>query len=169
MKKTLTGSAIILSCAFQVNMAQADIGKDLLECRKITAIPDRVVCYDKITDMLVQMVQEGQEANVEIIVQPKAASKVRERSIGQKFMERFGLKKPEGDLITLEVKKIKFGPRKQFMVTTTNGQVWVQSDNQKVNLPRKMPFEISIKRGAMESFFLYAKGQNRQYRVKRLK
>ncbi len=169
MKKYQMGSAVILSCIFQVNIAQADMGQEMLECRKVPSIPDRVICYDKIADQLNQIVQDGQKNNVEIIVQPQPSAKTRERSVGQKFMERFGLKEPEGDLIILEVKRIKFGPRKQFMIFTTNGQAWVQIDNQRVNLPKRLPYEITIKRGSMESFFLYAKGQKTHYRVKRVK
>ena len=55
------------------------------------------------------------------------------------------------------------------MITTESGQVWLQSDTQKVKLPRKLPFTVTIERGAMGSYFLNASGQSTQYKARRLK
>lgn len=179
MQKMLTAIALIFTASFNTNWAQAaetgtPMAQDLLQCRKIDEMTARVACYDKIADQLGKMVASGQKVDhaltAEATKKPSSeASGVRERSIGQKFLETFGLKEPEGETILLEVTNIKFGPSKQFMVTTSNGQVWLQSGSLRSKLPRDLPFEITIERGAMGSYFLYATGQSTHYKVKRLK
>ncbi|MCF8474629.1 MAG: hypothetical protein K9G26_08035 [Emcibacter sp.] len=167
MKLYRKSVALTLLFGIQNTIAQADMRHEMMECRKIPVISDRVDCYDMLADRLNQMGQNEQHINEKMTEKPQ--SEIRERTIGQKFLETFGLKEPEGETIILEVEKIKFGPQKQFMVTTSNGQTWLQTGNQRVNLPTHLPFEVTIERGAMGSYFLYAKGQQTHYKVKRIK
>lgn len=173
------GSSLCLSTVPSAR-ADSDLGQDMLTCRTISEISQRVACYDAIADQLKVLHQAGEALSHKLSPpqttpqsSPNASNTLKpnpqNQSMAQKLLETFGLKEKEGEKISQTVRKIKFGPQKQFMITTESGQVWLQSGPQKVKLPKRLPFDIFIERGAMGSYFLNAKGQSTQYKVRRIK
>tara|TARA_R110002073_G_scaffold148818_12_gene302148 strand:- start:15488 stop:15964 length:477 start_codon:yes stop_codon:yes gene_type:complete len=151
---------LLFSLSTGASVVKADTIQDILTCRSITAIDARLACFDAVADKI--------KTPPAVNASPDNARE-EAKSNGQKLPQTFGLKEKEGERITQTVTGIKFGPAKQFMITTESGQVWLQSDTQKVKLPRKLPFTVTIERGAMGSYFLNASGQSTQYKARRLK
>jgi len=156
------------------NAAYADSGEKIRECSRITSALARLDCYDNLARSLSG--QKKAPAPVpmsrSVIPAKPAAAKNPEQTFGSEAVKN----KPNApdapekiNHIQADVVKVKFGPHKEFLVTLSNGQVWLQKDTQRARLPKDTPFNVTIKRGAMGSYKLIVSDRNTSYRVKRLK
>jgi len=74
---------------------------------------------------------------------------------------------PEPVTVPVVVAEVRQLEGRSATFTLENGEVWVQSDSRRVNLP-DAPFDAEIKPGAMSSHFLVAKSGGSGIRVRRV-
>ncbi|WP_339334739.1 hypothetical protein, partial [uncultured Maricaulis sp.] len=75
----------------------------------------------------------------------------------------------EGDVfrVEMEIERTRTVGYDTTIFYMTNGQVWRQTDNGSVRIPRNGPNTAEIRRGAMTSYLLRVNGQGRAIRVER--
>jgi len=64
------------------------------------------------------------------------------------------------------IAEVRALPGRSTVFTTTGGEIWIQTDNQRPRFP-DTPFDAEIKPGAMGSFFLVPTDRGRAMRVRR--
>jgi len=156
--KKLTLSLLVLLSA---NSFAQDINTQALKaCSMIENDFKRLVCYDQII------------AGKSIDVSTAKAPIMVEQSKAVNKEEKFGLEhknistNAEPEQVSL-VEKVKKAPHGELIITLANGQVWRQlgTDNFRI----KAEAEVTIMRGALNSFLLKKMGSNKTIRVKRVK
>lgn len=156
--KKLTLSLLVLLSAN--SFAQNINTQALKACSMIENDFKRLVCYDQII--------AGKNIDISTAKTPVMV----EQSKTLNKEEKFGLEhkdisaNAESEQIAL-VKKVKKAPHGELILTLANGQVWRQlgTDNFRV----KVEAEVTIMRGALNSFLLKKMGSNKTIRVKRVK
>ena len=75
----------------------------------------------------------------------------------------------DGDVfrVEMEIERTRTVGYDTTIFYMTNGQVWRQTDNGSVRIPRNGPNTAEIRRGAMTSYLLRVNGQGRAIRVER--
>lgn len=124
------------------------------ECAKVQRDEERLACYDEI-------------ANSQF---PDTVKKMREaREIKKK--KDFGLFLPgpgqELDKVEITFVGIRKNPYGKTVLTTEDGQVWVQTDNKSVTY--KSPISGVIKEGLMGSYLFSPHGKERAIKVERIR
>jgi len=154
-----------------------DRTQDYLKCSLIADLSPRLACYDAVSASLRQAVQApaqvaptGQAPTTDAPAQatPPAESSAEDRSsFGAQHLRR-DQKPEEPDEIRVLVTSWRTSPLGKMVFTTEDGQVWRQSDSNRV-FPRTEQFHATIKKGMMGSFFLKIDGIRRNIRVKRIR
>ncbi len=152
----------------------------LASCKKVPNDAQRLVCFDQLAEIhvaplssaIVNVEPVTPEVNVEpatpkVIVEPVTAieqSKSQESKIIDDF-SKDDLKKTEEETATISnLKKLIRG---QWVIYFKNGQKWQQKDSGKISL--KIGDTVRLKKGSMETVYLFKEGGHRNIRVKRLK
>mgnify|MGYP000497548749 CR=1 FL=1 len=167
----------------------------LASCKKVPNDAQRLVCFDQLTEIhvaplsstIVNVEPVTPEVNVEpatpkvivepatpkVIVEPVTAieqSKSQESKIIDDF-SKDDLKKTEEEKgpesITATISNLKKLIRGQWVIYFENGQKWQQKDSGKISL--KVGDTVRLKKGSMETVYLFKEGGHRNIRVKRLK
>ncbi|MEL6860424.1 MAG: hypothetical protein AAGL11_01190 [Pseudomonadota bacterium] len=142
-------------------------------CAEISDDMERLACYDESVGRL-----EAAEAAGEVTTISKAEVEEIERdsfgfslpSIARNVLPKFGNddgeKLAELEVPVESVRRLSYG---NLRVALENGQVWEQTDSQRVNYSKKNGVESAeIKRAALGSFKMKLDG-GRAFRVKRVK
>lgn len=124
------------------------------ECAKVQRDEERLACYDEI-------------ANSQF---PDTIKKMREaRELKKK--KDFGLFLPgpgqELDKVEITFVGIRKNPYGKTVLTTEDGQVWVQTDSKSVTY--KPPLSGIIKEGALGSYLFSPHGKERAIKVERIR
>lgn len=156
--KKLTLSLLVLLSAN--SFAQNINTQALKACSMIENDFKRLVCYDQII------------AGKSIDISTAKAPIMVEQSKTLNKEEEFGLEhknisvNTESEQVAL-VKKVKKAPHGELIITLANDQVWRQLGTDTFRV--KAEAEVTIMRGALNSFLLKKMGSNKTIRVKRVK
>lgn len=132
-----------------------------LKCADVKKSKRRLECYDTVLKAL----------HPAMFKKIEAATKKEQRedfgaptpAAGSKDSEKLKLLK----VVIVDFSRTSHG---KWVLTTEGGQIWRQADNQGLSpFAPKRPFNASIKRGALGSYYLVIEGSKRSIRVKRLK
>ena len=156
--KKLTLSLLMLLSA---NSFAQDINTQALKaCSMIENDFKRLVCYDQII--------AGKSIDISTAKPPAMVEQSKAINKEEKFgLEHKNISANSDSEQIAHVKKAKKAPHGELVITLTNGQVWRQigTDNFRV----KADNEVTIMRGALNSFLLKKMGSNKTIRVKRVK
>ena len=152
----------LLACFSTFGMAQS-LQSDLLDCAQINDSLQRLVCYDNLAKKAVLPTQ--------LVAELPIASDTSKAKPLVSAAENFGQenKKSPKDLINqiqgkiVKVTKSAYGKQ---IVTLDNGQVWRQTDSVRLKLVEGQ--SVTIKRGALGSFFISKENANKRIRAKRV-
>jgi hypothetical protein len=153
---------------------------DLMQCRTVTDTAERARCFDERAAALDQALQDGSL----VVVDAAAMEADRQRSFGLTSVNIGGLlpsmslgaadtareladssgrevdvtRREDGEIQQLSgllVSAVRAGPDGKLVVTLDNGQVWRQTDDRRLPIPRRdAEVTAEIERGAKGSFFL---------------
>jgi len=148
-----------------INSALVD---GLSSCMKVTNDTQRLDCFD-------QLAQKSETPISSINVSDEAVSPTKQvKSEETKIIDDFSkdvLQKTEEEKgpvsITATISKLKQLIRGQWVIYFENGQKWQQQDTIKIKL--KVGDTVRLKKGSMETVYLFKEGSHRNMRVKRLK
>ncbi|WP_417319254.1 hypothetical protein [Emcibacter sp.] len=153
--------AVVFMGALPVQAEASSLENQIKKCRAIESDSARLACYDALG-----------RASTAVAVPDKAVEPVvprAEQNFGAEKVEKKATdSKEELSSITATVTKVVWSPRKQFAVYLDNGQIWMQKDNQRVNLPDE-DFTVEIKKGALGSYKMTVPGRKSFIRVVRYK
>ncbi|HXV73813.1 MAG TPA: hypothetical protein VD713_03695 [Sphingomonadales bacterium] len=124
------------------------------ECATVPRDEERLACYDEI-------------ANSQF---PDTMQKMREARERKKKKD-FGLFLPgpgqELDELEITFVNVRKNPYGKVVLTTEDGQIWVQTDNK--SLTYKQPIKGIIKKGLMGSYIFSPEGKERAIKVERIR
>lgn len=72
------------------------------------------------------------------------------------------------DAIEMEIVKVEKSPTGRWVLTTSEGQVWRQTDTDWYK-PSKLPFKVTIHKAILSSYTLMEEGKSSSIKVKRVK
>ena len=132
-----------------------------LKCADVKKSKRRLECYDTVLKAQHPAMFEKMEAAAK--KEQTEEFGARTPAAGSKGSEKLNLLK----VVIVDFSRTSHG---KWILTTDSGQIWRQSDNQGLApFAPKRPFNASIKRGALGSFYLVIEGSKRSIKVKRLK
>jgi len=154
----------------ELNTDRPKIFDDLIQCRQIEDINQRVACYDRNVDIL-----DKAEADNELIVADREEVKEARKGL-------FGFRLPKIKLFsggdddddTVEIKEVEttlvsarqFG-RGKWRIRLENDSVWEQTDSRKLSSRLKAGTKVVIKRASLGSFLIKI-GSNPTLRMRRI-
>ena len=167
------GSAMVLGTIALLTPATAhaqslpDRTADYLKCTLIADMSPRLACYDAVSASLRATVQN--EASPAVEAQPEEDAEARARAnFGASTLPRERQERNEPDEVGVLITSWRTSPLGKLVFTTEDGQVWRQSDSNRL-FPRSEQFNATIKKGMMGSYFLKIEGIRRAIRVKRVR
>ena len=161
---------ILLASLASVAAAQAP-PPDIARCTAIDTDAERLACYDKL------FVRSADQPQKEAKAAATAAATKASAASASADLDDFGLdgRKPAGQAdpkpleeIQARIAKLETQPRGEAVLTLDNGQVWQQQEYD-WHLAFKVDDEVIIKRGALRSYRLQQKGNNRMTPVTRIR
>lgn len=170
---------ILLASLASVAAAQAPPA-DIARCTAIDTDAERLACYDKLFVRSADQPQkEAKAAATAAAAEAPATAAATKASAASASanLDDFGLdgRKPAGQAdptpleeIQARIAKLETQPRGQAVLTLDNGQVWQQQEYD-WHLAFKVGDEVIIKRGALRSYRLQQKGNNRMTHVTRIR
>lgn len=164
-------SAFLLAFAVQHVHAETDADTDTVyACASIEENMARLACYDEAVGRLKAAEEVGDIA----IVTRKEVETVQKEAFGFSLpsLPGFGAAKESGedqlDSVVFGVKQIERDRYGKVIVTLENGQVWRQTNSDRVSYSRKLGVESAeVKRAALGSYRMKLDG-GRAFRVKRI-
>ncbi|MFD2165752.1 hypothetical protein ACFSJY_05695 [Thalassotalea euphylliae] len=190
MKRIMLFSALALISNVTV---AGDLTVELAQCKAEQDSLKRLVCYDSLAEKALKtpvavnkdVNKPGPQANktetvasmapkAVAVVKPNPPSVAAPVAVAQtdQAEAQFGQenkKKPEQvDEVSFVVKTASLSLRKKWRFTFENGQQWEQKDTEKF-AKFKAGDQVTIKRGALNAFYLKKADSNRTIRVKRIK
>lgn len=173
----------VFSLAIGSQVSAETIGEALSKCSATENSLQRLVCYDRVVKDMNQYEGLDTEAARTItapsVYTPVAPQRplpqqanVAQRPAPPSEQDKFGLEhkrdtQEELDELTSVITGIKENPYGKLVVSLSNGQVWQQTDDARLNLDEGM--EIQLKRGFLSAFFMSREGISTRIRVKRIK
>ncbi|MFQ5534682.1 MAG: hypothetical protein ACE5EM_07675 [Sphingomonadales bacterium] len=145
--------------------AQTDAAH-IIECAKVPERTKRLACYDqRVNDLIIQR-QSAPIASQKLKARPHATTRPAARQ--EPFGASWGLanRTDKSEELRAELTSFAKGPFGQYTFVLSNGQVWRQKDDFKLNLT--VGDAVVLKRGLVSGFWLTA-GNNTRVRVKRVK
>jgi hypothetical protein len=164
--------AAAVTFLFLVSGASLADDAGLLRCRAVADSPARLACYDALAREVEGRFGKPQAA-APVPAQPSAAPAspaAPARASPPQTVANFGLENrqaPELNAIQSTIPGLFQGWGPNARIQLANGQVWQISDNSSAYLYRQDP-KVSVRRGALGSFFLDIENDNRSPRVRRV-
>lgn len=171
---------VLLPLSSLLVLANPAFGQDdsLLRCRAVAEAPARLACYDALADRLKApaspAVAAPAAAGAKLGAQPAPATPVttpQPAPAARTAEAAFGLpeaRRPEAvDAVNSAVGPNFSGWGPNTRIRLVNGQVWQVIDGTSVALPEGAR-KVSVKRGALSSFYLDIEGLNTSPRVRRV-
>ncbi|MBL4801629.1 MAG: hypothetical protein JKY45_07015 [Emcibacter sp.] len=172
IKKTAIFVTLSLSVANVGGLAQAGQMQPILDCIKITENAERLRCYDKASQKIINAGMQG--SNI-VISKPTKADQVADfgraqlRTSPVKAIREQEKKEDKSlDTIRLSVTKYTYTASGKVVFFMKNGQAWKQKDGGKIHLP-KGGFDVRIKKGVIGGYNLFVPNKKSFIRVKRLR
>jgi hypothetical protein len=167
MKKITT--ILVLACTVCFNATGKELISELQKCQDQENALKRLVCFDEATKDLSQ----SDRAIVPTIqAHSKPSSPQKPAVVNDNTPTQFGLEHKADtdalpDTIFAAVTTLKKNTYKKYTISLDNGQVWTQSDNERLRL--SVGENVYIKRGMLGAFYMSKEGVNQRIRVKRVK
>jgi hypothetical protein len=133
-----------------------------LECRNVEKDTQRLACYDRLPldDAPDSVITEAVTATaVSVDASDRADA---EGNFGFEFSV-----KDAAESLESEVTEVRKNAKGGLVVTLANGQVWQQTDSQRLFLSDGD--SVTLYRGAFSAFYLAVDGKGRRYRFARVK
>jgi hypothetical protein len=181
-------AALGAACATSLRVGAQSAGDDARACAAITDDTDRLDCYDRVfaAGAAATRAPTGPPAAASPApASPAPAVETRQRSQPRAAVapapgppaaaspaasapRASVIESPElaPEIVPIVVVAIRQLAGNNLVFTTEGGDVWVQTDGRRNQLP-DTPFDAEIRPGAMSSFFLVPKDRARSIRVRR--
>ncbi|MGY6661688.1 MAG: hypothetical protein ACXIVO_05150 [Glycocaulis sp.] len=165
---------------------------DLIACRALTSDSERLSCMDRAASALDSAISAGELTVVErqraVVAERNTfgravsgtgrifgslfAGSENEHSVEHAYDDGSVAERTEdGDIQALRgvpVRAIRADPFGKLVITLSDGQVWRQTDSQRVPVPRNVEgVTADIERGAMTSFFMRLSSNRTRFRAAR--
>ncbi len=137
-------------------LAQPALAADesLTDCRRIEAVAERVVCYDKFVD-----------SHFATNSLPDAQSLFGTNDAEAKRLVEMSLEIEQISEIEAIVTDVRRSSAKKLTVTLDNGQIWRQLGSQR--LPLKSGDAVIVRKASLSSYLMEKQSGSRSIRVKR--
>lgn len=167
LDRLLTGCAVALLCAglgSQGHAAEtprrATALQSVADCRKVTDNAARLACYDKAAATLDEAEAKGQV----VVIDREQVKAVRRQSFGLTLpaftlFNRGAAKEDQLDRITVELEKAYQEAGRHWIMISTEGVVWAQTDDEPINNEPHKGSMVAIRNAALGSFFCNVDGQ----------
>lgn len=168
-------AALVLSLAGGSAFAQTSTGQDasgealirsLQTCRGVADSAARLTCFDQAAARLLTAEQTGEV----VVVDRAQARAARRQAFGFSLpsLDVFKKGEPEAELdrVELTLARASKGPDGKWVMRTTEGQVWRQTDGKTLTRAPEAGQTAEVRNAAMGSFFMNIDGQ-RAIRVRR--
>lgn len=138
----------------------------VVDCRKLTDPTERLACYDGATAKL----EAAEKAGEVVVVDREQVREAQRSAFGFNFRmptifsgdSAKGERMESLESTAAEVRQLAG----KWVIILPDGAIWKQTDNEPVGRPPKKGSKISIRQGAVGSYFLSVDGQ-RSFRAKR--
>ncbi len=141
--------------------ARAGALQALADCRKIADDKARLACFVQTAGALDQAESKGQV----VVIDQAQASAVRRQAFGF-HLPTLGLvlrnapKVGEGvDHLTVSLAEARRGPDGQWLLTTSDGAVWRQTDNAEISVDPRSGDQFVVTHGLLGSYFCKVNSQ----------
>lgn len=189
----LTGAAAVLTAGLWSGAARANM-EDIVACTNISDDAARLACYDNAVPGVREELEEQNAAleaerdqrsffGLPSLSVPDFLRRERETSedeFGAVSMETREAREEgrtteyeeeQGIISSITAEVVEWGrnPRGKYFVVLDNGHVWRQTDEGRVPLRNNRTNTVTIRRGALGSFFLRVDGVPAEYRFERIR
>ncbi|WDE05476.1 hypothetical protein SG34_000560 [Thalassomonas viridans] len=164
-------SVLVVSLGFVPATRAADLRTELRTCAASKDSLSRLACYDKLAQ---QSRLAGEDAGMPVKPRQKtAADNKTATAAGGNQADNFGkahlqavAEVENGSMFSVidKVQELHYG---KLALTLTNGQVWHQTDNNKLLL--EAGDKVELMEGMLSAIYLRKDGLNKRIRVKRIK
>lgn len=139
--------------------ARTQLLQQVFDCKKLTDSQLRLACYDRAAGAL-----DAAETAGEVVVIDRAqARSVRRQAFGLNLPSITLFSRGEREETLSRVQATLSGAHRngegRWVVTTTDDQVWRQSDTEELFRPPHQGSTLAVRRGALGSFFCNLDGQ----------
>jgi hypothetical protein len=156
---TLIAAAMLLLAVSPAHAAptksasvRAQVLQGVVDCRKLTADAERLACYDRTTAVL----DEAEKKGDVVVVDKAQVREVRRQAFGFSLpsLTLFNRESKDETLEQLEavIDTVSENGMGRFVITTTEGATWVQTDGD-LSMPPKKGQPLTLKTGMMGSYF----------------
>jgi hypothetical protein len=139
--------------------ARAAVLQAVADCRKLTEDAQRLACYDKAVAALDQAETKGQV----VVIDREQVKEVRRQAFGLTLpaftLFNRGPVEDHIDRITIEVAEAHRGAERKWIMTSTDGVVWAQADDESVENEPHPGSKVAIRHAALGSYFCNIDGQ----------
>lgn len=138
---------------------QAAAFSALARCRGIAGDRERLACFDAAAAALDRAETEGQI----VVIDRDQVKAVRRQSFGLTLpaftLFNRGPAEDQVDRVTIELASADQDPRRRWIMTSTEGVVWAQTDDEDVSRDPHKGSTVSIRKAALGSYFCNIDGQ----------
>lgn len=161
------GCATVILCFATVSAVYAAEGpkraaalQSVADCRKVSNDTARLACYDKAAASLDEAEAKGQV----VVIDREQVKAVRRQSFGLTLpaftlFNRGAAKEDQLDRITVELEKAYQEAGRHWIMISTEGVVWAQTDDEPINNEPHKGSTVAIRKAALGSFFCNVDGQ----------
>lgn len=166
--KPLALAAVLLALAPGLGMAakpkpsetaRAAVLQAVSDCRALKGDAERLACFDKAAAALDQAESQGQV----VVIDREQVKAVRRQSFGLTLpaftLFNRGPKEDQVDRVTIELAEAHQDPTRRWIMTSTEGVVWAQTDDEDVQHDPHKGSTVAIRNAALGSFFCNIDGQ----------
>jgi hypothetical protein len=139
--------------------ARAAVLQAVADCRKLAVDAARLACYDKAVAALDQAESEGQV----VVIDREQVKAVRRQAFGLTLpaftLFNRGPQEDQVDRVTIELSEAHLGAERKWIMTSTEGVVWAQNDDESVQEEPHTGSKVVIRHAALGSYFCNIDGQ----------
>ena len=148
---------ILLLLLYLFTQSAFSADNELLECRQIEDVEERVACYDGIVDTrLAAKTETVPDAQALFGTNDAEAKRIVEESLDIEQIDR----------IEARVTGVKDSSGRKMVVALDNGQTWRQLDNKSLHL--ESGEAVIVRKASLGSYLLEKESGSRPIRVKRI-
>ena len=138
---------------------RAAVLQSVADCRKLSSDSVRLACYDKAAATLDEAEASGQV----VVIDREQVKAVRRQSFGLTLpaftLFNRGAKEDQVERVSIELAEAHLGAERRWIMTSTEGVVWAQTDDEAINAEPHRSSTVAIRKAALGSFFCNVDGQ----------
>jgi len=147
------------AAASNLDQRRTAVVQAVSDCRKLADQTVRLACYDKAVDAL----DTAQAKGDVVVIDREQAQTVRRQAFGFSIPSfaifNRGPKEEPIDQVVVDLSDARQDERGKWVMTTTDGAEWRQSDGNELSEPPRRGSKLLIKSGLLGSFFCKVDGQ----------